>query len=157
MPKNPLSYDNITWSTFSITICHAGCTLSPRAFGEILEWELLETRLRVWLYTLALSSWFWSVTWGDSQARHETLWLGHQGPLKKRELMRRDTSAQGYTRASEARRVFPSTFSLLRCLGLTRRECTAHVKKMTRIRTKIKKPRFCFINARFRFHLNWDY
>ncbi len=49
---------------------------------------------------------------GDSQAKHETLWLGHHGSLKKWELTRRDTNARGYTRASETRRMFPSIFSL---------------------------------------------
>ncbi len=78
------------------------------------------------LFTLAPSSWFWHMTRGDSQAmRHETLWVRYHGPLKKRELTRRDTSAQGYTRVSEVRWVFPSTFSLLRYLGFSRRECIA--------------------------------
>ncbi len=82
------------------------------------------------LYTLALSFWFWRVTRGDSQARHKTRWLGHHGPQKKRELMRRDTSTWNYTRASKARRVFPSTFSHLRCPGFSRRECTASIRKI---------------------------
>ncbi len=54
------------------------------------------------LYTLAARSWFWRVIRGDSQARHETFWLGHHRLLKKGELKRQNTSARGYTRASEA-------------------------------------------------------
>ncbi len=44
---------------------------------------------------------------------------------KKRELTRQDTSTRSYTRASEARQMFPSTFSLSHCIGLSQRECTA--------------------------------
>ncbi len=71
---------------------------------------------------------------GNSQARHETLWLGrHRGSLKKQDLTRRDTSVearherQGYTRASEVSWVFPSTFSFSPCLGFSRWECTAGI------------------------------
>ncbi len=98
---------------------NAGFTLSPSAFGEIFMREFHEMKLRVRLSTLF-----------DSQARHETLWLGHHGPLKKRELTRRDTSTRGYTRASEARRVFPSTFLLSRCLEFSHWECTAGIKQL---------------------------
>ncbi len=99
-------------------------------FGKILKRGLHETKQ--WecdSNTLDMSSWFWYVTRSDSQARHKTFWLGHQGPLKKWELTRRDTSVQGYRRASKARRVFPSTFSLSRCLGFFQRECTASIRK----------------------------
>ncbi len=40
----------------------------------------------VTLCTLVESSQFWCVTRGDSQARHETLWLVHHRPLKKWDL-----------------------------------------------------------------------
>ncbi len=97
---------------------NAGCTLSPSAFGE-----------SVTLYTLAKSSQFWCATRGDSQARHDTHWLVHQGPLKKRDLNKARHERRGYTRGSEVRRVFPSTFSLLPCLGFPRWECTASVRE----------------------------
>ncbi len=104
------------------------CTLSPSTFGEILERELHETRL---CNCDSLHCCHEILILGRdtrrSQARHETLWLAHHGPLKKRELTKRDTSAQGYTRASEVRRVFPSTFSLSRCLGFSQCECTADI------------------------------
>ncbi len=74
------------------------------------------------LYTLAVSSWF-----DDSQARHETIWLRHHRPLKKQELMRRQMSTRGYMSTSEARRVFPSTFSLSHYLAFSRIECTAGI------------------------------
>ncbi len=83
------------------------------------------------LYTLAVSSWFCCVTRGDSQARYETFWLGHCGLVKKRELMRRDTSARGYKRASKARWVFPSTFSPPCCLRFSRQKCTDSTKLIT--------------------------
>ncbi len=96
--------------------CDAGCIFSLNAFGEIFKRELLETRLcNCELLKIKC----------NSQLRHETLWLGHHTPLKKRGLTRRDTSARGYTRTSEA---FPSTFSLSPCLGLSQRECTASIR-----------------------------
>ncbi len=81
----------------------------------------------VTLYTLAKNSQFWCATRGDSQARHETLWPVHHGPLKKRYLNEAKQECRGYTRGSKARRVFPSTFSLSLCLGFPRRECTAGI------------------------------
>ncbi len=78
------------------------------------------------LYTLAESSQFWRTTRGDSQARHEILWLVHHGPLKKRDLTRRDTSAEA-TRENP-RPVFPSTFSLSPCLRVPLRECAAGIR-----------------------------
>ncbi len=50
------------------------------------------------LYTLAESFQFWRVTRGDSQVRHETLWLVHHGLLKNETLTRRD-----YSRGCKAR------------------------------------------------------
>ncbi len=52
-----------------------------------------------WMYLSPISvrwvcRWFWRVTRDDSQARHETLWLVHRGPLKRETLTRRDTSAK---------------------------------------------------------------
>ncbi len=89
----------------------------------------------VTVYTLAVSS---HSTWEcglkkkhiKNQRRQpgETLWLGHHRLLKKWELTMRDTSARGYTRASEVRRVFPSTFLLSPCLGFSLRECTAGIR-----------------------------
>ncbi len=48
-------------------------------------------------------------------------------PLKKWVLTMQDTSTRGYMRASEARQVFPSTFSLSPCLGFSWWECTASI------------------------------
>ncbi len=50
------------------------------------------------LYTLAESSQFWSATRDESQARHETLWLAHHRPLKKRDLNEARHERRGYTR-----------------------------------------------------------
>ncbi len=87
---------NYLWSSFL-------CQLYTRRVHSVRLSESYTRRdcASATLYTFAISFWFWCVTRGDSQARHETLWLGHHGPLKKQELMRRDTSARGYTRASE--------------------------------------------------------
>ncbi len=88
---------------------YASCTLSPSAFGKsCLGWDWTS----VTLYTLAESFQFWCATRGDSQARHETLWLVHHRLLKKRDLNEMRHECRGYTRGSKARRVFPSTFSL---------------------------------------------
>ncbi len=51
----------------------------------------------------------------------------HHRPLEKWELTRWDTSTRGRTRASKARRVFPSTFSLSPCLWFSRQKCTAGI------------------------------
>ncbi len=77
---------------------------------------------------------------GDSQARHETLRLGRHRLLKKWKIMRRDTSAWSYTRASETRRVFPSTFLLLPCLEFSRWECTASIKSSSTDCNESNKP-----------------
>ncbi len=79
------------------------------------------------LYTLAESSQFWRTTRGDSQARHETLWLEHHGPLKKRDLNKARHERRGYTRGFKVSRVFPSTFSLSPCLVFPQWECTAGI------------------------------
>ncbi len=109
---------------------NANCTLSPSAFGKILEQELLKTKLSECDFLNSRSE--LSIHLGmrieknlskirdDSQARHETLWLRHHRLLKKQELTRWDTSACGYMRTSEVRRVLPSPFSLLPCLGFSR-------------------------------------
>ncbi len=76
------------------------------------------------LYIFAESSQFWHTTRGDSQAKHETLWLVHHRPLKQWDLNEARHERRGYTRGSKARWVFPSTFSLSPCLGFPRRECT---------------------------------
>ncbi len=47
------------------------------------------------------------------------------GPLKKRDLNEARHERRGYTRGSKARRVFPSTLSLLPCLGFPWQEGTA--------------------------------
>ncbi len=61
--------------------------------------------------------------WHEATARRDTRPFDSEylGPLKKRELMRRDPGAQGYTRASEVKQVFPSTFSLSHCLWFFRK------------------------------------
>ncbi len=115
------------WKPKNSLNLYAGCTLSPSAFGDSLRRELPETG-RVRLYTLAESSQFWCATRGDSQARHETLWLVHHRPLKKRDLNEARHKHRGYTRGSKARRVFPSTFLLSPCIGFPRRACTADIK-----------------------------
>ncbi len=79
------------------------------------------------LHTLAESSQFWHATQGDSQARHETLWLVHHRPLKKWYLNEARHERWGYTRGSKARQLFPSTFSLSPCLGFPRWESTAGI------------------------------
>ncbi len=79
------------------------------------------------LYTLAESSQFWCATRYDSQVRHETLWIVHHRLLKEWDLNEVRHERRGYTRGSKARRVFPSTFSFLPCLGFSRRECTAGI------------------------------
>ncbi len=81
--------------------------------------------------------WFCRVTRDDSQARLETLWLVHHGPLKKCGLNETRHERRGYTRGS--RRVFPFTFSLSSCLGFPRRECTAGIRYLT-------SPGMSFIN-----------
>ncbi len=104
--------------------CNAICTLSLSAFGEsCLRWDWASATL----YTLAERSQFWRATRGDSQGRHETLWLVHHGPLKKQDLNEARHKRRGYTRRSKAMREFSSTFSLLPCLRFPRRECTAGI------------------------------
>ncbi len=49
-------------------------------------------------YTLAESSQFWCATRGDSQTRHETLCLVHQGPLKTWDLNEPRHECRVYTR-----------------------------------------------------------
>ncbi len=71
--------------------------------------------------------WFWRTTQGNSQTTHETLWLVHHEPLKKWDLNEARHGHRGYTRGSKVRRVFPSTFSLLPCLGFSQWECTAGI------------------------------
>ncbi len=71
---------------------------------------------------------FWCATRGDSQAKHETLWLEHHGWLKKRDLNKARHERRDYTRGSKARQMFPSTFSFLPCLEFLRRECTAGMR-----------------------------
>ncbi len=75
--------------------------------------------------------WFWHAARGSSQARHETLWLVHHGPLKKRDPNEARNKCRGYTRGSKARRVFPSALSLSPCLGFPQWECTAGIKNWT--------------------------
>ncbi len=95
--------------------------------------------------------WFWCVTRGDSQTRHKTLWLRHHRPLKKRESTRWDATSRGYTRASEARRVFPFTFSLLRCLGFSQRECTADIRSSKNNFFFKFNPKFLWLLKFFKF------
>ncbi len=45
--------------------------------------------------------------------------------LKKQDLNEVRHERRGYTRGSKARRVFPSTLSLLPCLGFPQQKCTA--------------------------------
>ncbi len=103
---------------------YAGCALSPSAFGESC---LRQDWASATPYTLAESSQFWHTTRGNSQARHETLWLVHQELRKKRDLNKPRHECWGYTRGSKVRRVFPSTFSLAPCLGFPRQECSAGI------------------------------
>ncbi len=86
---------------------------------------------RMQLYTIVKSSQFWCATWGDSQVRHETLWLMHHGLLKKRDFNEARHECWDYTSGSKARRVFLSTFSLLPRFGFPRRECTAGMTPST--------------------------
>ncbi len=120
----PLIRQSILACVLACATCNASCTLSPSAFGESCpRWDCASATL----YTLAGSSQFWRATRGDSQARYETLWLVHYGPLKKWDLNEARHEHQGYTRGSKVRRVFPSTFSLSHCLGFPQWECTAGI------------------------------
>ncbi len=92
------------------------------------------------LYTLANISQFWRATQGDSQARHETLWLVHHRLLKKWDLNEVRHEHSGYMRGSKVRRVFPSTFSLSPCLVFLRRECTARIICNVRPNWKLQVP-----------------
>ncbi len=90
------------------------CTLSPSAFGDSFVWELHETRL------------------GECDSRRQPgktrdpLTRAH-GPLKKWDLNEARHERQGYKRGSKVRRVFPSTLSLLPCLGFPRWQCTVSI------------------------------
>ncbi len=120
------------WRPFKWHLCdlslNTGCTFSLSAFSKILKRVTWNDTVSATLYTLAVNSWFWCVTQYDSKAWHKTLWLRRHGSLKKRDLTKQDTSARDYTRASETRRKFPSTFLLLRCLGFAQRERTTGIK-----------------------------
>ncbi len=94
--KNTLSKSKCSNFTHLVqTVRVAFCTVPPRHFGTLYQWCKSDEYESKSVYDFG-------TTWGDSQARHETLWHGHHGPLKKRELTTQDTSAWGYTRASEA-------------------------------------------------------
>ncbi len=122
-------YFSLIFTKFSQNISNVGCILSLSAFGESCpRWDWAS----VTLYTFAESSQFWRAIRGDSQAKHETLWLVHHGPLKKRDLNEVRHEHRSYTRGSKTRRVFPSTFSLSPSLGFPRRECTAGIKVIFR-------------------------
>ncbi len=97
--------------------------------------------------------WFWCATQGGSQTRHETLWLVHHGPLKKRDPNEARHERQGYTRGSKARRVFPSTFSLLPCLRFPRQECTADINKYPRQECKPRIRNYIILADRANFVL----
>ncbi len=99
---------------------------SFRNFGLFFPRKLRPSRMYLSpISVMRVCRWFWHTTWGDSQARHETLWLVHPGPLKRRDLNKARQKHRGYTRGSKARRVFPSTFRS--CLGFPQRECTAGI------------------------------
>ncbi len=98
------SINSFMWTFIRRSLkCYAGCTFLPSAFGKSCpRWDWASATL----YTLAKSSQFWRTTQSDSQARHETLWLVHHRPLKKRDLNEARHKRRGYTRGSKARRVF---------------------------------------------------
>ncbi len=121
----------VTWSKIEPD---ADCTLFLSAFGESLGRELPKMRLGKCdsLHSCRELS-ILGATRGDSQVRHETLWLMHHGPLKRRNLNNARHEHRGYTRGSKARRVFQSTFSLSPCLGFPRQECTAGMRFKPRV------------------------
>ncbi len=75
-----------------MNIFYTGCTLSSSAFGEILEWELLKTRLCECNFVhsccelsihpgMQIEKKLSKIRDG-SLMRHKTLWLGHRELLK---------------------------------------------------------------------------
>ncbi len=108
------------WHSTSCQLCTLAECIWQKSWVRVARDETGQVRLD----TLAESSQFWHATWGDSQARYET--LAH-GTLKKRDLNEARHKRRGYTRGSKARRVFPPTLSLWPCRGFPWWEYTAGI------------------------------
>ncbi len=88
--------------------------------STLLPWALNPPRNADWKKNTMKSQ-----RWQLAETRDPLTWTPRT--TKKRELIRQNSSARGYTRASKARWVLPSTFSLSPCLRFSRRECTAGI------------------------------